>query len=621
MSPIAYEYYSVNGSTWDTYNPATAPTPENLKLSSILVSYNSAGTIATVTVVPPLGTAGSYGGSVAGTSTFNDPDFVISSNTNVFTIGSIASPLTPGLVYKLRIRAYAGSNQSGFYGDYFYETIASPKPASVSSTTSTTSGTQTPPNSVYDYSGDDAINRAILNKILAAEKAFDYKDSWDKDNGDVTGNQTYVESTGTSYATQGNRTVQTSLFKVVNNSPDLKKYSVALKDTGINTSYEYFSFGTSVFFSSNINNVQGSGGIGFFVNNNGMTGYFVLVKTTSNLADTADKEVQIWKLVNGKKIRLNDSQSGTNGQALSGILGGIAYKIDINVITTSTTRVIDVYVNNFKITAVDKDVTGSTKATEKVLPKTSQIAMFANTGQANFDYIYATPLTKTQFEKGIVQNIYTGKYGVKTLDFLYGDKILSDKVVAPNQIPFLEEFGTVAREIKRIKIKYQDRPGDPLFTSVGINKFAAVLGQRLTSFGAEVYVINNSGTFVPLDDSGLHSFSVIGNYIVTSGQHEYLSNTLSETTVVEPAVFESAWIQTESDAKNLTKWIETQWSKQQAIVDMEIFGNPLISVGDVISVNYPKNNLTGTEKFIVTSVRNSFEGGLQTSITARSIFS
>jgi hypothetical protein len=54
---------------------------------------------------------------------------------------------------------------------------------------------------------------------------------------------------------------------------------------------------------------------------------------------------------------------------------------------------------------------------------------------------------------------------------------------------------------------------------------------------------------------------------------------------------------------------------------MEIFGNPLISVGDVISVNYPKNNLTGTEKFIVTSVRSSFEGGLQTSITARSIFS
>jgi hypothetical protein len=618
MSPVYYEYYSVNGSSWDTYDPATAPTPANLKISSVLISYNSSGTIATVTVVPPLGTAGSYGGSVAGSSTFNDPDFVVNSNSNVFTIGSSQFPLTPGSVYKLRIRAYSGSNQSGFYGDYFYETVAPPKPASVSSTTSTTSSTQTPPSSTIDYT--DAINRATLTKILAAEAAA-AKDLMDPDGVDVTNNQTYVESTGTSYATQGNRSVQTSLFKVVNNSPDLKKYSIALKDTGINTSYEYFSFGTSVFFSSNINNVQGSGGIGFFVSNNGMTGYFVLVQTTANLADTADKEVQIWKLVDGKKIRLNDSQSGTNGQALSGVLGGIAYKMDINVIASATTRVIDVYINNFKISALDKDVAGSTKQIEKVLPKTSKIAMFANTGQANFDYIYATPLTKTQFEKGLIQNIYTGKYGVKTLDFLYGDKILADKVVAPDQIPFLEEFGTVAREIKKIKIKYQDRPGDPLFTSVGINKFAAVLGQRLTSFGAEIYVINNSGTFVPLDDSGLHSFAVIGNYIVTSGQHEYVSNTLSETTVVEPAVFESAWIQTESDAKNLTKWIETQWSKQQAIVDMEIFGNPLISVGDVISVNYPKNNLTGTEKFIVTNVRNSFEGGLQTSITARSIFS
>lgn len=613
MSPIAPDYYSVNGSTWDTYDPATAPTPANLKISSILVSYNNTGTIATVTVVPPLGTAGSYKAAVAGTSTFSDPFQEIDTNSNVFIVGSISSPLTPGAIYKLRVRAYAGSNQSGFYGDYFYENIAPPKPSSVSSTTSTTSTTQTPPSSAIDWT--DAVNRGTLAKILAAENAAN------SDATDVTKNQTYVESTGTAYATQGNRSVQTSLFKVVNNSPDLKKYSLAMKDTGINTSYEYFSFGTSVFFSSNINEVQGSGGIGFFVNNNGMTGYFVLVQTTANLADTADKEVQIWKLVDGKKTRLNDSQSGTNGKTLSGILGGIAYKIDINVITTSTTRVIDVYVNNFKITATDTTVSGSTKPTENVLPKTSQVAMFANTGQANFDYIYATPLTKTQFEKGVVQNVYTGKYGVKTLDFLYGDKILADKLVAPGQLPFLEEFGTVAREIKRIKIKYQDRPGDPLFTSVGINKFAAVLGQRLTSFGAEVYVINNSGTFVPLDDSGLHSFSVIGNYIVTSGQHEYVSNELSETTVVEPAVFESAWIQTESDAKNLTKWIENQWSKQQSIVDMEVFGNPLISVGDVISVNYPKNNLSGTEKFIVTSVRNSFNQGLETSLTARSIFS
>jgi hypothetical protein len=114
---------------------------------------------------------------------------------------------------------------------------------------------------------------------------------------------------------------------------------------------------------------------------------------------------------------------------------------------------------------------------------------------------------------------------------------------------------------------------------------------------------------------------MIQTYIVTSGQHEYVSNTLSETTIPEPVIFESAWIQSESDAKNLTDWIQDQWSEQQQVVNLEIFGNPLISIGDVISINYPKNDLDGTEKFIVTTVSNSFEGGLQTSITARSIFS
>jgi hypothetical protein len=437
---------------------------------------------------------------------------------------------------------------------------------------------------------------------------------------DVTGNKTITEANGIAYATKEGRSVSRSLFTLTNNSKDKNKYSVAVRNTGISTGYDYFSFGTSVFFSSNLDKVQGAGGIGFFTSNSGMTGYFILVQTTANLADDADKEIQIWKLVNGKKVKLNDSQSGTNGKALSGILGGISYKIDVNVITTSTKRVIDVYINNFKITATDTTKTGSTLPSEIVLPKTSQIALFANTGSASFDYIYANPLTQKQYEAGILQNLYTGKYGTKTLDFLYGDKIVSNSI-SPDQISFLEDFGTVAREIKKLKIKYQDRPGYPLFTSTGINRFAQVLGQRLTSFGAELYVINNSGTFVPLDDQSLYSFSIIGNNIVTTGQHEYVSNTVSENTIIEPAVFEASWIQSESDAKNLTKWIEAQWSKQQSVVDLEIFSNPLISVGDIISINYPDNNLSGTEKFVVTNVRNSFDGGISTNITARSIFS
>ncbi len=54
---------------------------------------------------------------------------------------------------------------------------------------------------------------------------------------------------------------------------------------------------------------------------------------------------------------------------------------------------------------------------------------------------------------------------------------------------------------------------------------------------------------------------------------------------------------------------------------MEIFSNPLISVGDIITVNYPKNDLDGTQKFVVTRVSSSFREGLNTRISARSIYS
>lgn len=605
MSP-RYEYWYINGGgdPLDTYSPPTITEPADYKISSISISYNSAGTSATITVTPPTTTPGSYGGSVAGTGTFNDPDFVINDNDGTFTI----SPLTPGSLYSVRIRAYSGVNQTGTYGDYYYDKISPPKPASVSSTTATTSQTQIPISSAYD-------------RWWQIEKAYTpilYSPS-DNESGFNLQNQTI--DTGTSVAYSGNREVQTSLFKITNNNIDKNKYSLATKNTGIGTGYSHYAFGTSMFFQSNINDVQGSGGIGFFTSGGGMNGYYVLIQTTANLADTADKEVKILKVVNGKKIVLNDSQKGSATKTLTGILGGISYKVDINVIVQNSVRVIEVYINNFKITATDTNVSGSTNPIENVLPVTSNVAMVASTGKANFDYFYATPLTEDQYKNGIIQNVYEGKYGIKTLSFLYGDKIISDKALSPSQLPFLEEFGTVARELRRVKIKYESRPGNPLYTSTGINKYVTVLGQRLTSFGAEVYVINNAGTFVPLDDSNLYSFSIVGNYIVTTGQHEYVSNTLSETTIPEPVIFESAWIQSEPDAKNLTTWIQNQWSNKQQIVELQTFGNPLISIGDVVAINYPKNGLDGTEKFVVTRVDNSFGEGLETSITARSIFS
>lgn len=407
------------------------------------------------------------------------------------------------------------------------------------------------------------------------------------------------------------REISTSLFSITNNSTSPNQHSVAIKPTTISTAYQHYAFGTAIIFPGKATEVSSSGGMGFFTSPNGNTGYFVSVQTTSNLSESADKEVKIYKIVNGKKIVLADSQKKST-QIYTGILSGTAYKIDISVYVGSSSVKIDVYVNGFKITATDN---------ADIISKTNNIALMSNKGKVSYDYVYATPITLDQYEKGVILNVYENKYGTKTLSFLYGDKIIENKNVASEMTPWLEEFGTTARELKSVKIKFQNRPANPLFANLGVNKMASILGERLTSFGAEIYIINNSGMRIPLADGNLYSFVVVGNSIVPTGEHEYSSNTLSDTTTPEPVVFDTSWIQREDDAKNLATWIQSQWSKQQRVIEMEIFSNPLISVGDIITINYPKNDLDGTQKFVVIKVNHSFKEGLSTAISARSIYS
>ena len=78
------------------------------------------------------------------------------------------------------------------------------------------------------------------------------------------------------------------------------------------------------------------------------------------------------------------------------------------------------------------------------------------------------------------------------------------------------------------------------------------------------------------------------------------------------------WLQNENDVQNLSDWIKNQWSKRQMIVKLEVFGNPFISVGDVISISYAYHNLSAI-KFMVTSVSQSYSEGLTTSIYGRTL--
>ena len=409
--------------------------------------------------------------------------------------------------------------------------------------------------------------------------------------------------------------IQKSLFQITSSGSSDKqnKYSVSVKDMEIADTGDYYNFGTGLFFKGTKTDTKGSGGIGFFTNSNGLDGYYVKLETTSNLPESgSDRPLSIFKVKNGVITPLQDSQEKGSNKSLAYLAQGVSYKVDIRVKIQSSVVAIDVFINNFRVTAVDSS---------DIISPTSNVALFSNANSTFFDYVYSIPLNETQYKDGVIGNQYSGRFGSTTLDFLYGDKLSSGFENSGISGGAIDEFGTVARELLKVNIKYDSRPAFPIITSLGLNQFVELLGYRLNSFGAEVYVLNNAGTFIPLDDSKFASFSIIGNTLVQSGQNEYLDKTINEFTVPEQATFESVWIQKESDAKSLSDWIKGQWSKKQSVCELEVFSNPLISVGDIVTINYPANGLNGTQKFIVLSINNSFDGGLSTKITTRSIYS
>jgi hypothetical protein len=410
-------------------------------------------------------------------------------------------------------------------------------------------------------------------------------------------------------------TITTTTVKLgVKNTQTINRYSTS-----------YYAFGTKLFVDSIIDKSSQSAGFGFFIDNNGNDGYYVMIETTETAAAANKKEVRICKVRGGDISVLNDTQRNTVS-TLNGVYGGRAYNIDIKVYVNLSSVKIDAYINGFRITATDS--TGIVEGEDgqsilnKMIAPSKSIASICKKGEAIFDYVYGTDITDKMYNSSsFVKNMYQGTFSNDYLNMGFGDIIYNSSVEEDNQAKpaALDEFGTSVREIKKVSLRYNSAPAYPIKFSTGLNKSAKILGSKLSNFGGEAYVLNNSAALTPLNDQESATFYLYGDTIAPSGTLEYQTDILSDYINQEPVVFESSWLQNLSDVESLGKWIKSNIVNKGKIINMSIFGNPFISVGDIISIKYSYQGLDGTQKFIVTNVRHSFNQGLDTEIVCRTL--
>jgi hypothetical protein len=438
-----------------------------------------------------------------------------------------------------------------------------------------------------------------------------------------------------------------SFLRMSNSSTSPKEYSVAYRSfnaitlptttssysglpsyiqEAINSySTSYYAFGTKIFLESIIDRTKQSAGFGFFVDGQGNDGYYVLIDSTETAGAVNKKEVRICKVKGGDIRVLNDTQKNTV-TTLNGVYGGRAYDIDVKVKVQLSSVKISVYVNGFLITATDssgvyEDDDGK-KSVNQILKPTKTIAVVCKYGEAIFDYVYGTDiLEKSYNDSEFVKNMYRGSFSNDYLNIGFGDMIYNNSAEEDNQAKptGLDEFGTSVREIRKVALRYNSAPAYPIKFSTGLNTSVKILGSKLSNFGGETYVLNNSSALTPLNDEQAATFYLYGDTIAPSGTLEYNSDILSEYINQEPVVFESSWLQNLSDVEALGTWIKNNIVNKGKLINLSVFGNPFIAVGDIVSVKYLYQGLDGTQKFIVTNVRHTFNEGLDTEITCRSL--
>jgi hypothetical protein len=365
-------------------------------------------------------------------------------------------------------------------------------------------------------------------------------------------------------------------------------------------------------------------GLAFSLNASNSSGYFLTMGTSQNSNGEKNyKDINFYKIVAGKPVSMISSQKDSDGTIITNINGGELYRVDIKAtdqtINGTASRIFKIMINSKQFSVVDTSP----------ITLTNKIGLVSLQGICSFDYVYSAPITDSEFVSNNYFSIYHGFLGensalVKTIsDFVF------EKGTTAEYAIWVKEFGPVARELRRVKSRFASGPTFPRYPILVQNPDVTIVGSSLDSYTMDIFVMNNTGAFTPLDNGAERQFIVVGDYLGPTEQYEYMNPKLTDADKAEQVSFESVWIQKESEAMKLADWMTDQWAKQQRVVTLQTFINPLLQIGDVVEISYPLNKLYSSEdasppsigKYVILSLDTTYDQNSPTTqVVCRSIY-
>ncbi|QIN94030.1 minor tail protein [Streptomyces phage Wakanda] len=195
---------------------------------------------------------------------------------------------------------------------------------------------------------------------------------------------------------------------------------------------------------------------------------------------------------------------------------------------------------------------------------------------------------------------------------------------------YFDEFGMSVHEVRPYEITFEKAP--VLYSSLYVSNTDQVVVDEYFNdpFKAKFIIANAYPTNAIVngedtltygkDNPVTHKMVVTGRTVQRAEPKDYVVEDKQAIRARGEITldFQSDWIQSESAAKALGDWIVKNWAEPTDEVEVNIFGNPLLQVGDIVAVNYPpKHMVATTHKYWVLSVTQQWDNGPTTSLTLR----
>lgn len=449
----------------------------------------------------------------------------------------------------------------------------------------------------------------------------------------------------------------------INNTTNRRKFMTMATTTLDRGDYERFE--TTLSLSNRLNknspkDKDSIGGIAFNLNTSNMSGYYVqvILDDTAEAAQINNVNLDRNPPANIRLFRYNGTSNtllgasnkfvasnpfiysmynvDENNQVIFNLASvpEVFYNIQVIKKRRGTKMYFNVYINSELVIEEAVD--------ETPLSNASAIGLYTRgDSRCKFEYVAAWGIPTVSEEltatgaAGLSVDSMLGYYSEAILSayFQEGSKSIADYVKGKRF-----DFYPFAKELRLFDAKFSRVPAAEVFLHTGpiANAFVDYAILYSSPFRMKFLLLNETKRIIDFSaevEGKKASYpKVIGYVISQQGKKEVEKSTNSSSMVPSSVTIDSPWIQGKEkiQAEDISTFIlnnsggyndDLGYNKDPIIISCEVVSNPLLQAGDIVRIEDPTTGLSSsTNSFIITSIEQSFDNGLDTRLSLREVF-